>query len=112
MKNNLFLKIIFAGMSLYMVYLVIATSLKSNLLEALPQLNSQPWFVTTIVDFYFNIAVISAWVIYKEKKVLTAILWIISFVCLGSITTCLYVVIQLFRLKDGDPMDQAVLRKV
>lgn len=111
MKNNL-LKCFFGGMSLFMVYLVIKTSLESNLFEALPALNSQPWFVTTIVDFYFNTAVLSAWVIYRERSLFTALLWTIAFVFLGSIATCFYVLLQLSALRKNEPVEQAIIRKV
>ncbi len=110
-KKNLLL-ILFAGLSFGMVALVVNTSLKSNLFEVLPYLNSEPWFVTTIVDFYFNIVIISVWVVYKEKSHFKALIWIISFILLGSISTAFYVFLQIITLKQNDTMDQVVLRKV
>ena len=100
-------------MSLYMTYLAITTSMKSNLWEVLPTLTQEPWFVTTIIDFYFNIAIISLWVLYKER-LLTAIIWIIAFICGGSITTALYIFIQLTKIRDSDTdklWEKLLLRK-
>ena len=104
------LKILFASLSIFMIGLVIVTSLKSNLVEATPRLNQEPWFVTTIVDFYFNITIISAWAIYKEKKLTSAILWIIAFIALGSIATAGYVVLQLSRINPRDPLETVLLK--
>lgn len=111
-RKILFLKTLFLGLSLYMVYLVVDTSLKSNLAEAIPVLSQHPWFNTTIVDFYFNIAVISAWAVMKERNLLVAIIWIVSFICLGSIATCFYVFLQLNRLQENEPIEHIFIRKV
>lgn len=112
-KKNLrfFLTGLAAAMSLFMIYLVVVTSLKSNLFEVLPELNAQPWFVTTIVDFYFNITLISIWVLYKEKSLIAGITWVVSFILLGSITTCLYLALQLLRLRPGQTIEQVLLRR-
>ncbi len=109
----LLLKCLLAAMSLYMTYLVFATSVKSNLWDVLPALNQEPWFTTTILDFYFNITIISLWTLYKEKNIVTAIVWIIAFVCLGSIATALYVLIQILKLKENEssPFEKILLRK-
>ena len=105
------LKILFLGLSLYMVYLVINTSIKSNLVEVWNELGAQPWMTTTLVDFYFNITIISAWVIYREGNWLKSILWIIGFILLGSIATAFYVFLQLCQLKPGDNLSKAFLEK-
>ncbi|KDO83841.1 hypothetical protein CISIN_1g046928mg, partial [Citrus sinensis] len=44
------------------------------------------------------------WVAYKESSWVGAFFWIILFICLGSITTCAYIVLQLFRLSSQDPI--------
>jgi hypothetical protein len=112
-KKIQLLKVFFGMISVGMVYLAVATSFKSNLFEVLPALNREPWFVATLIDFYFNILIISAWVLYKEKALIAA-LWIVSFVCLGSITTALYVVLQLMKVKSSEenPWEKILLRKV
>ena len=104
------LKILFGLLSGAMIYLVITTSIKSNLIEALPRLNAEPWFVTTIIDYYFNVMILAAWVIYKEKKVVYAVLWIIAFIVLGSIASCFYILLQLLRLRRGESWDSVLLR--
>ena len=105
-----FLKFFFGSMSLYMVYLVTATSLKSNLFSLPNELINEPWFHTTLVDFYFNLAIISTWVIYKEKKLAHAVVWIIAFAIFGSIATAFYVFKQLYKLHPGDGFERVLLR--
>lgn len=63
-----------------------------------------PWMTTTLIDFYINVAALSVWVAYKESSWVGAFFWIILFICLGSITTCAYIVLQLFRLSSQDPV--------
>ncbi|KNA12534.1 hypothetical protein SOVF_125080 isoform B [Spinacia oleracea] len=72
-----------------------------------------PWMTATLVDFYINIFVLAVWVIYKESSWLASIIWVILLVCLGSITTCAYITIQLFKLsaeESSDPMYHLLLR--
>ncbi|XP_057794644.1 uncharacterized protein LOC131010953 isoform X2 [Salvia miltiorrhiza] len=63
-----------------------------------------PWLSATLVDFYVNVIAISVWVAYKESRWTRAALWIILLICLGSITTCAYVALQLFRISPQDPV--------
>ncbi len=105
------LKIFFLGMSIFMIGLVFYTSMKSNLFEVWNDLRAQPWMTTTLVDFYFNIAIISAWTIYREANAVKSILWIIAFIILGSIATAFYVFLQLAQLKSGDDIGKIFLRR-
>lgn len=104
------LKWLFGCMSALMAILVVTTSSQSNLFALSPVLTGEPWFAATLVDFYFNIVVLSAWVIYKETNRIRATVWTLAFVLLGSIATCLYVFLQLARLKPWDSLDCVVLR--
>nr|XP_011458456.1 PREDICTED: uncharacterized protein LOC101304636 isoform X2 [Fragaria vesca subsp. vesca] len=61
-----------------------------------------PWMVATLVDFYINVTALSVWVAYKESSWITAVVWIILLICFGSITTCVYILIQLSQLTSQD----------
>jgi hypothetical protein len=106
------LKILFSALSLFMVYMVVSTSLESNLIKEWSFLGSIPWMRATLFDFYTNIIVLYAWVVYKEASWLSRIVWLILFVGLGSITVTLYVVIQLMKLKPGEGIEHVLLRRV
>ncbi len=111
-KIKSFLQILFGSMAAFMVYLVVVTSMKSDMFNLPAEVVNEPWFQTTLVDFYFLVTILSVWVIYKERTILNAILWIVAFICLGSIGAALYVFVQLIRLKKGEGFEQVLLRKV
>ena len=100
------LKIIFSVLLLWMCYTVIHTCIQSNLFKEWDFLGSIPWMRATLWDFYANVLVIFVWVCYKEKNWLLKILWLLLLVCLGSIASCAFVLIQLFRLKPGDGLKE------
>lgn len=110
-KTHLALKFFFAGISIFMIYIAIATSLESNLFAEWNTLAQIPWMRATLWDFYFNITILSVWVLYKENKLWAALFWIVSFVILGSIATSFYVWAQLMRLQPGQPVQTILLRR-
>lgn len=97
-----FLKILFSALLVWMCYTVIQTSIHSNLFKEWDFLGSIPWMRATLWDFYANVTVIFIWVCYKEKSIALKVLWLILLVTLGSIASCAFVLIQLFRLKPGE----------
>jgi hypothetical protein len=105
------LKWLTGGMCLTMTAIVIATCLKSDMFHLHPLVATEPWFTTTLTDFYFNITILSSWVIYRENNWFRSTVWIIAFICLGSIATAFYVFLQLLGLKEGQGMEKVLLRK-
>ncbi|KAI4346559.1 hypothetical protein L6164_007446 [Bauhinia variegata] len=63
-----------------------------------------PWMTATLVDFYINVVALAVWVAYKEFSWIRAVAWIVLLICFGSITTCLYIVWQLFQITAQDPV--------
>lgn len=63
-----------------------------------------PWLSATLVDFYINVVALSVWVAYKESNWMSSAFWIILLICFGSISTCAYIVLQLFHLSPEDPV--------
>uniref|UniRef100_A0A453SC57 Uncharacterized protein n=3 Tax=Triticinae TaxID=1648030 RepID=A0A453SC57_AEGTS len=74
-----------------------------------------PWMVTTLIDFYVNMAAISTWVVYKEGNWISSIFWVVLLICLGSATTCAYIVSKLFEITSSglsqNPLDLLLLRQ-
>ncbi|GGI27537.1 hypothetical protein GCM10008119_28150 [Pedobacter mendelii] len=94
-----------------MCYKVITTSLESNLFEQWDFLGSIPWMRATLWDFYANIFIIALWMFYKEKSIILKISMAILFVCLGSIATLAYVLVHLFKLKDGEGIAELLVKR-
>ncbi|KAK7391197.1 hypothetical protein VNO78_19609 [Psophocarpus tetragonolobus] len=73
-----------------------------------------PWMAATLVDFYINVVALGVWIAYKESNLISSILWIVLLVCLGSITTSAYIVVQFLKLSSQessqDPLYYVLLR--
>jgi hypothetical protein len=106
-----FLKILFSVLFLWMCYVVITTSIRSSLFKEWDFLGAIPWMRATLWDFYTNVTVIFLWIAYKEKLIAFKIIWLILLVALGSIATCAYVLVQLFKLKPGESVKELIINK-
>ncbi len=61
---------------------------------------SMAWGKVSLIDVYIGFFLFSAWIIYREEKWATAVLWILSIMILGNFITCLYATIALFKSQD------------
>jgi hypothetical protein len=111
MTSANFTKLIVAIVFLWMCYIVYSTSSASNLFEQWPVLAAIPWMKATLWDFYANVFFIYLWFLYKERSWPLRILWLILLVCLGSIATAGYILIQLFKLKPGEPLIHVITNR-
>lgn len=102
---KLALKFLFGGIFLWMTVLTVRTSLSVSLWSALDSFAGNPWAVATLYDAYFGFITFWLWVAYKEKTVWQRLLWLVLILALGNIAMSFYVLIQLFRLKPGDPVE-------
>ncbi|MBE9462953.1 DUF1475 family protein [Dyadobacter sp. UP-52] len=105
------LKIVFTILLVWMIHVVISTSLESNLFAEWDFLGSIPWMRATLWDFYTNALIIYLWIFYKESGVLAKIIWFLLMFFLGSIASCAYILIQLFRLKPGQGLRDLFVKK-
>ena len=60
-----------------------------------------PWGIVSLVDLYTGFMLFSGWIIYREKSLLTAILWTAAMLTLGFWAGSLYALIAFFR-SEGD----------
>ena len=101
-----FLKVLFGFVFIYMVYVIISTSKQSNLFTLMKAWDSgnvmAPWFTATLWDFYANVLAIFCWIAYKENNWMSRVLWLVLLISMGSIATMAYLLIQLFKLKEGE----------
>ena len=106
-----FLRILFSAVFIWMVYVVVSTSLESNLFEEWSNLAQIPWLTATLWDFYANTLIIALWAIYKERSAVSRGFWVLLFVFLGSIATSAYILIHLFRLSRTDSIEKLLLQR-
>ncbi len=81
-------------------------SFQQNLFTEFSWTGSPMWFKATLVDFYINQIILWFWVCVLEKKVWIRIVWLILFVCFGSMGTCAYIIIRLWK---GLPLIKKVI---
>ena len=66
--------------------------------------NAQPWAVATLFDAYCGFLTFFVWVAYRERGLWVKFLWLLLILLLGNIAMSFYVLLQLFRLKPGEPV--------
>jgi hypothetical protein len=104
------LKILFGAIFLWMTVLTIRTSLRVSLWSAWDSFAGNPWAVATLYDAYFGFLTFWVWVAYKETTVWSRVMWLVLILGLGNIAMSLYVLIQLFRLREDQGVE-ALLRR-
>ena len=107
---KLILTLLFGAIFLWMTVMTIHTSLTMSLWEAWPGYAANPWAVATLWDAYFGFLTFYVWVIYKESGVAARVLWFVLIMALGNIAMSAYMLIQLMRLREGEPVE-AILRR-
>ena len=105
------LKLLFSGILLAMIAVTIDASLKQSLWDSWPGLKAQPWAIATLFDAYFGFLTFFVWVAYKESNAIRCTVWFVLIMCLGNMAMAAYVLIQLFRMKSGDPVESVLWRR-
>lgn len=59
-----------------------------------------PWFKLTLLDLYLGFALFIGFVMYKEKSIIKTLIFIFLIASLGNMISSLYLLIQLYRLKN------------
>ena len=67
--------------------------------------------MATLYDAYFGFITFFVWVAYRESRFWVKALWFVLIMGLGNIAMSLYVLIQIFRLKPGEPAYAILLKK-
>lgn len=65
------------------------------------ELMANPWGIVSIVDLYAGFALFSLWIAFREKNLISAVIWIMLMLVLGFFAGSLYVLINLHRSR-GD----------
>jgi len=108
MKN--YLRLLFGSIFLCMLFVTVRASLQISILDVWDSFAANPWAVATLYDAYFGFLTIYVWVAYKERSWTGRIAWFLLIMCLGNISIALYMLLQLSRWKDGDPIEALLLR--
>jgi len=106
---KLFLKSLFALIFLFMVVMTIRTSLQVPIWQA--SFTGNPWAWATLYDAYFGFLTFFCWVAWRERSLISKIIWFILIMLLGNIAMSFYVLLQLFALKPEDSVSALFRQK-
>lgn len=65
------------------------------------ELLQNPWGIVSMVDLYVGFTLFSGWIVYREKSIGQALVWVVLMMVLGFFTGSLYAFMALHRSK-GD----------
>jgi len=83
---------------------IIYASFQVSMFEAFPGRNI--WVQVTLVDLYIGFIMMGVWVIYRERRLVVSIPWIVSFMLLGNLTVFAYVLYALWPAKSATDLDR------
>jgi hypothetical protein len=68
------------------------------------------WTIATLADAYCGFLTFYAWVFYKERSAVVRGAWFVAIMLLGNFAMATYVLLQLARLRPGEPLEHLLLR--
>ncbi|MDF1810414.1 MAG: DUF1475 family protein [Phycisphaerales bacterium] len=71
--------------------------IQGNFFDELEIMRPLPWFHLSMLDLYIGFFLFSGWIIFREKTLILAIVWIVLLLSLGNLIACLYAVVALVR---------------
>jgi uncharacterized protein DUF1475 len=71
--------------------------IQGNFFDELEIMRSLPWFHLSMLDLYIGFFLFSGWILYRERTLVQAVVWIILLLSLGNLIASLYAVVALVR---------------
>ncbi|HSN70286.1 MAG TPA: DUF1475 family protein [Steroidobacteraceae bacterium] len=72
--------------------------------QGLTQGTDRWWTIATLIDAYYGFLTFYVWVFFKERSAAGRIGWFIAIMLLGNLAMASYVLLQLARLRPGEPV--------
>lgn len=72
---------------------------------------AEPWGIATLFDTYFAFLTFYLWVLYKETKVFSKFIWLLLIIFLGNIAMAIYVLIEIYRLRNNFSSEKLLTAK-
>lgn len=60
------------------------------------RLLAMPWGIVSLVDLYVGFSLFSCWIVFREKTILSTVIWVILMMVLGFWAGALYTLIALY----------------
>jgi hypothetical protein len=99
------LRILFIGVLVSMLAVTSWASSLCALFDIPREVFTHPWFIATLFDAYFAFIAFWVWVAWKEQALAARILWFIAIILWGNIAISIYMLIELFRIRETSQLD-------
>lgn len=86
--------IVLAGLLVMTAVLIYGFSIGDFFAEG-TRLLAMPWGIVSLVDLYVGFSLFSCWIVYREKKLLPSVAWVLLMMVLGFWAGALYTFIAL-----------------
>ena len=65
------------------------------------KLLTMPWGIVSLIDLYVGFSMFSCWIVFREKRLLPSVIWVLLMMVLGFWTGALYTFLAL-HISEGD----------
>jgi hypothetical protein len=112
MNGRTALKLLFSMILVVMLIVTVQASLQQSVWDWGGLVNEPDrwWTLATLADAYCGFLTFYAWVFYKERAWPPRVGWFLAIMLFGNIAMASYVLLNLYRLRPGQPLEQLLLR--
>jgi hypothetical protein len=94
-----------------MLWVTTWATLQCSIFAIPREVGSHPWFIATMFDAYWGFFTFYLWFVYKETAAWKRGVGLVLLVLLGNIFMSAYIFVQAWKLREGDSMENFLLRK-
>ncbi len=94
----------FVVLLLAMSWVTVRASLHESVVTAAGPLLKSPWGLATLADAYFGFLTFYLWILYKEVRWLSRLVWLVAILLLGNFAMAAFALRELARMKPGATM--------
>ncbi|MES1195349.1 MAG: DUF1475 family protein, partial [Steroidobacter sp.] len=66
------------------------------------------WTIATLFDAYFGFTTFYTWVVYKERRGSSRIIWFLAIMALGNMAMATYMLKELWKLRTSKPGEDVI----
>ena len=93
-----------------LLVLIVMSSMEMSLAAGMLASVDTGWGVTTMVDLYLGLFVMTGWIAHRERSVPRTLAWFVGLCLLGNLTTLVYLFIASLRAKSVEDLFRRVPR--
>jgi hypothetical protein len=106
-----FLRVLFLAVLAAMLWATGWASLHVPLFAIPRGIVAHPWFIATLFDAYFGFVTFYVWLAWKERSTGARILWFFAVMLLGNIAMSVYVLSELFQIRESSQLPGILSRR-